>query len=318
MVWLNTSYVDAIRSEPIRTSAAAIRMCRRPSGSGVERASKPQYTARPVAPLRYWGGVDFEYVANNLRESFRIVARSRPSGEVRELRGVSMASAGVTFQMFNAAFFSGPVATEPELTQRIMLPAVHFNARGLEWAFWVCEDWLEARVRKRSRLVFEKHGLRLSSTLPGMIADRILPPVKALPRIAIQRVCDSATRDAFCEIGSVCFHVPISWFKEVFDNDSVWQRFLGYVGYLDGEPVSTAAIVLGSGVTGVYNVATLPGHQRRGYGEAVMRHALADARRQSRATHGMERVVLQSTPAGLNLYQRMGFRTVARVAVYSS
>src|SRR5205807_2782236 len=201
------------------------------------------------------GLVDFENVANNLRESFRIVARSRAAGEVRELQGVSMASAGVTFQMFNAAFLSGPVASEPELTQRILLPSVHFNTRGLEWAYWVCEDWLENRVRRRSRIVFEKHGLRLSTTLPGMIADRILPPVKALPRIAIHRVCDAMTRDAFCNIGSVCFHVPISWFKEVVDSDSVWQRFLGYVGYVDGEPVSTAAIVLGSGVVGVYNVA---------------------------------------------------------------
>jgi hypothetical protein len=29
-------------------------------------------------------------------------------------------------------------------------------------------------------------------------------------------------------------------------------------------------------------------------------------------------VILQSTPAGLRLYERMGFRQVARVAVYSS
>jgi ribosomal protein S18 acetylase RimI-like enzyme len=258
--------------------------------------------------------VDFENVANNLRESFRIVAGSRAGGEVRELHGVSIASAGVTFQMFNAAFLSGPVTSEPELTQRILLPSVHFNARGLEWAYWVCEDWLEGRVRKRSQTLFERHGLRLSTSLPGMIAERILPPVKALPQIEIRRVCEAGTRDAFCEIGSVCFHVPLSWFKEVFDNDSVWERVISYVGYVDGEPVTTAALVAGGGVVGVYNVATLPGHQKHGYGEAVMRHAMAEVQRE----RGMERVILQSTPAGLKLYERMGFRTVARVAVYSS
>jgi ribosomal protein S18 acetylase RimI-like enzyme len=258
--------------------------------------------------------VDFESVANNLRESFRVVAGSRAAGEVRELRGVSIASAGVTFQMFNAAFLSGPVTTGPDLTQRILLPSVYFNARGLEWAYWVCEDWLESRLRRRSRNLFEKHGLRLSTSLPGMIADRLLPATRALPRIEIQRVSRAATRDAFCEIGAICFHVPISWFKEVFDSQTVWERFLGYVGYVEEQPVSTAAIVIGGGVTGVYNVATLPGHQRRGYGEAVMRYALADAHRDV----GMERVILQSTPAGLKLYERMGFRTVATVAVYSS
>ena len=258
--------------------------------------------------------MEFELVANNLRESFRVVAGSRAGGEVRELRGASIASAGVTFQMFNAAFLAEPVATEAELIQRILLPSVHFQARGLEWAYWVCEDFLEGRVRKRSRRIFEQHGLRLSTELPGMIAEQLEPPVKALPRLEVRRVCGEATRAAFCEIGSVCFHVPIPWFREVFDSESVWERFIGYVGYSEGEPVSTAAVVIGGGAVGVYNVATLPGEQRRGYGECIMRHALAEARRE----HGAAPLILQSTPAGLKLYQRMGFRTVARVAVYSS
>ena len=112
----------------------------------------------------------------------------------------------------------------------------------------------------------------------------------------------------------MCFHVPLSWFREVFDDESVWQKFAAYVGYVNGEPVATAAVVLGGEVAGVYNVATLPGRQRRGYGEAVMRYALADTRR----THGVERTILQSTPAGLKLYERMGFRTITRVSVYST
>jgi GNAT superfamily N-acetyltransferase len=258
--------------------------------------------------------VAFQLVANNLRESFRIVAASRAAGEVRELHGASIASAGATFQMFNAAFLAEPVTTEPELVQRILLPAMHFQTRGLEWAYWVCEDFLETRVRKRSRRVFEQHGLRLSTDLPGMVADRILPPVRPLPRMDVRRVRPGPTRDAFVEIGSVCFHVPISWFREVFDSVSVWDRFIAYVGYFNGEPVSTTAIIIGGGAVGVYNVATLPGKQRHGFGEATMRYAIAEARRE----HAFEPVILQSTPAGLHLYQRMGFKTIARVAVYSS
>lgn len=256
----------------------------------------------------------FETVAGNLRESFRVIASSRAGGENRELHGVSIASAGVTFQMFNAAFLSASVTTEAELAQRILLAGTHFNARGLEWAYWVCDDWMEGRARRRSRNIFERAGLRHSVDLPGMVAESIAAPVHPLPAIEVRRVEDAATRDAFCAIGSVCFHVPLSWFHEVFDSDLIWGRFWAYVGYSDGEPVSTTAIVIGSGAIGVYNVATLPGHQRRGFGEAVMRFALADARRRC----GLETVILQSTPAGLRLYERMGFRTVTRVSVYSS
>ena len=256
----------------------------------------------------------FENVAENLRESFRVIAASRAPGELRELRGVSIASSGVTFQMFNAAFLSGPVAHDAELAQRIMLPKVHFNARGQEWAYWVCEDWMQAGTRRRSRTAFEKHGLRHSVDLPGMVAEEVRPPVRPLPPIEVRRAVAGPTGQAFCSIGSMCFHVPLPWFLEVFDSGSVWERFAGYVGYVDGEPVSSAAIVMGGGAMGVYNVATLPGHQRRGYGEAVMRHALDAARRE----HGVARTILQSTPAGYRLYERMGFRTVTRVAVYST
>ena len=258
--------------------------------------------------------MEFQLVADNLRESFRVIASSRNGGELRELQGVSIASAGVTFQMFNTAFLSGPVSNEAELKKRILQPIMHFDSRGQEWAYWVCEDWIDPPARRRSRRLFEHHGMRLATELPGMIADRILPPEKPLPQVEVRRVRGAATWDAFCQIGSVCFHVPITWFREVFDNEAVWDRFISFVGYVDDEPVSTTSIVSGAGVIGVYNVATLPGSQRRGFGEAVMRHALAEVGRE----RGMERVILQSTPAGLRLYERMGFRQVARVAVYSS
>jgi ribosomal protein S18 acetylase RimI-like enzyme len=258
--------------------------------------------------------VNFENVADNLRESFRVIAACRGGGELREMRGVSIASAGVAFNMFNAAFLSGPVGSETELAQRIMLPTVHFHQRGLGWAFWVCEDWIAAKSRRKSRPVFERHGLRHSTEMPGMVAEALRPPVRPLPAMEVRRARPGPVADAFCCIGSTCFHVPLPWFREVFDNDEVWARFAAYVGYVDGEPVSTAAVVMGGGAAGVYNVATLPGRQRKGYGEAVMRGALEDTRRQ----HGVERVILQSTPAGLKLYERMGFDAVTRVSVYST
>ncbi len=72
-----------------------------------------------------------------------MIAASRAAGELRELPGVSVASSGVTFQMFNAAFLSAPVAGDGELAQRILMPAMHFNTRKQEWAYWVCVDWMK-------------------------------------------------------------------------------------------------------------------------------------------------------------------------------
>jgi GNAT superfamily N-acetyltransferase len=200
------------------------------------------------------------------------------------------------------------------MDRRLQIAATHFDQRGLDWAFWSCEGFLDAGVRRHARKLFDRRALHLSADLPGMIAERVLPPHHALPQPEIRRVAGEPTCTAFCQIGSICFNVPLTWFCEVFENPNVWKEFAGYVGYVDGEPVSTAATVVSDGVVGVYNVATLPGHQRRGYGEAIMRHALEKARQE----HGLERTILQSTPQGLPIYQRMGYRTVTRVLVYSS
>ena len=259
--------------------------------------------------------MDFRSVEENLRESFRVLASSRPSGEVREAPGVTIASAGVTFQMFNAAFLSSPVEGERELDRRIALARVHFAARQRSWSYWVCEGWLDKRARRQVAAAFKKHGLHLASVLPGMVAEKLARPARALPRLEIRSVADRETWTHFCQIGALCFNVPLAWFQEVFDDARVWEGgFQGYVGYSMGEPVSTAAIVFAAGALGVYNVATVPGHQRRGCGEAVMRHALDRARDR----HGTERSVLQSTAQGFQLYQRMGYSVVTNVAVYTS
>src|ERR1700733_13821453 len=54
----------------------------------------PHYTEAPM---------DFHPVEENLRQSFRVLAAGRPRCDVIELPGVSIASLGVAFQMFNAA-----------------------------------------------------------------------------------------------------------------------------------------------------------------------------------------------------------------------
>jgi ribosomal protein S18 acetylase RimI-like enzyme len=259
--------------------------------------------------------VDFHTVEENLRESFRLLASSRPTGELREISGVTIAAAGVAFQMFNAAFLSEPVEGERELDKRIMTAKVHFGARGLSWSYWVCKDWLDNKARRKATDTFKRHGLYLATVLPGMLAEKLAAPEQPMPRLQVRAVSDKATWSAFCHIGAICFNVPLQWFQEVFESPQVWRDgFACYVGYSDGVPVSTAATVMASGAVGVYNVATIPSHQRRGFGEALMRYALDRARDR----HGVERTILQSTAQGFRLYKRMGYSVVTDVAVYTS
>jgi hypothetical protein len=258
----------------------------------------------------------FQDVDSNLRHTLCLLASQQNRGEVREAGGLTIASAGVQFAMFNAALISAPVlANDGGLGRRIQDAAIHFQERGLDWSCWICDHWLEEPLRFESGRIFARHGLRRATVYPGMVAERVLPASRPLPRLEIRQVRGDSTQAAFSEVGCTCFHMPVEWFREIFERDTLWESgFTGFVGYVDGEAVTTAAVVAAAGSIGVYNVATLPGFERRGYGESIVRHALRRAQQET----GIGRAVLQATAQGFPLYARMGFRTVTRFAIYVS
>ncbi len=260
--------------------------------------------------------MDFHPVEANLRQSFRILASGRAGADIFERDGISVASLGAKFQMFNAAFLNRPVESQAELESRIETARRHFLSRRTAWAFWICEDWLDKRLLRGLTGTCVKAGLRLSSELPGMSLDGAMKaPRKVLPEIDFRRVDSATAMNDFRAIGSVSFHVPLAWFREVFE----WgvpsrDAFVCHVGYLDGVPVATSGSVRSDGVVGIYNIATAPEFRGRGIAEAMTRRTVDCAFRAG----GPVPVVLQSTSHGLRIYQKLGFETVTRILVYNS
>lgn len=257
---------------------------------------------------------EFESLEANLRQSFRILAQGRPRAEVTELEGVSIASLGVEFQMFNAAFLNSRVMGRDDLEARLTRAHALFTARQEPWSFWICEDWLPWPARRTLVAACEKFGLRAVAEMPGMVADSLRELRRAPSQMEILRAQDARVMADFRTIGALCFHVPPAWFREVFDDGMPTRDFICWVGYSDGLPVATAATVVGHGVIGVYNVATVPEARGKGHAEGITRHAIAEAARQS----GLSRVILQATVHGERLYKRLGFREVSRLVVFNS
>lgn len=252
---------------------------------------------------------DFRIIAN-LERSFTALAQNRPRGDVLTLDGVSIASPGVAFQMFNAAFLNAPVETREELRDRLYTAASHFARRNLPWSFWFCESWLDERVRRRLVQDCDHAGLRIAAEMPGMIAEHLNPPVRRLPEIDVREVNSDRTLAHFRAIGAECFRVPPDWFAEVFDADHVRGDFVCRVAYCEGLPVATSASIAASGVLGIYNVATTPEYRGMGYAEALTRRTIGN--------YSPAPVILQSTAAGLPLYENLGFRAVTKVIVFNS
>jgi predicted acetyltransferase len=79
------------------------------------------------------------------------------------------------------------------------------------------------------------------------------------------------------------------------------------VGRSAGEPVCTASLFLTPPVAGIYFVSTLGQHRRHGFGGAMTRHLLDQAR-----ALGCRSAILGSSPMGYGLYRSLGFEEVFR------
>lgn len=79
-----------------------------------------------------------------------------------------------------------------------------------------------------------------------------------------------------------------------------------YIGYLDGIPIATSQLLLGSGVAGLYSVTVVPEARGKGIGTEMSLHPLRGAR-----SLGYRIGVLDSTMKGLGIYQRLGFKEVS-------
>jgi ribosomal protein S18 acetylase RimI-like enzyme len=241
-------------------------------------------------------------------------------GPVEQWSGLKLITSRVAYSVFNIALLDSPVPDPfhpavSELDRRLEVAGEHYGRRNREWSLWVCEHLLGPQTSRRLMKICEAHGLHCIAESPGMEAEEFPAPRRALPALDFRPVTDHETRAAFSQLVTACFHIPASIGAVVYEHDDPWYAPLEiWLGYRDGQAVTSAAVMAAAGGVGIYSVATLPAWRGRGYAEAVMRHAVAEQR--ARGVEGP--LVLQSSPAGLELYRKLGFRRVTRYFVFAS
>jgi GNAT superfamily N-acetyltransferase len=256
----------------------------------------------------------YEAVERNLRHAMRCFAKATPESEIRDMPGVLITNAAVESPVFNAAMLNAPVSEGPmDLDRRVAIAKVYFDARGLPWSFWICEDLAPPPIRRRLQALLAERNLHRSAVCPGMMAAALPPPRRQLPVLDVQPVGDVDTRLAFCHITSVCFRIPFETSVAIYNVAETWRTdFKAFVAYWDGVPAATAATVTAAGVTGLYSVATLPEQRGRGIAEQLTRYVLEEANHDGADAP----LVLQATRQGTPLYKKLGFREVTKISVY--
>lgn len=152
-------------------------------------------------------------------------------------------------------------------------------------------------------------GLEAGHAAPGMV--RAIPAAAPAPprglrvehvrdRFALQAHVVALARGFGAVDGSAMEGVMPS---SLLEDD----RVVCLNGHVNGaaEPSATAISVAAEGVAGIYGVTVQESARRRGFGAAMTWAAMAAAARQ-----GLEAAVLQASPMGHPVYERMGFSQI--------
>lgn len=238
-------------------------------------------------------------------------------GRAASMAGVMLITAPVRYSVFNIGLLTSPApeGLEGEFARRVGMASDYFSGIDSPWSFWVCEDYLSRRDLRQMNNIFRELGLQSIGDPPGMELPDLPAPRRRLPDLEMRPVADAETRTGFARLANACFRLPMGFASAAYENVEAWRHPLKmWTAWEGGRVVASAATVAAHGALGIYSVGTLPELRGRGYAEAVMRRAIAEARAQ-----GAEGpLVLQSSPAGLNLYRKLGFKTTTRFAVFAT
>lgn len=161
------------------------------------------------------------------------------------------------------------------------------------------KDWLPTGWETE----VQKYGLTPMVPMTSMESDHILPPRREPPSIEIFRIGDDKSARDLAMLNAAAYAMPEELF-ECIATKSFWPSdCYGYVGYVDGHPVSSAAALSVHNTVYIALVATAPDQQGKGYAETVMRHAIVEGQKGM----GWTRTTLHASEAGKPLYQAMGY-----------
>jgi GNAT superfamily N-acetyltransferase len=230
-------------------------------------------------------------------------------GEVRSDADIQLSASRLPARVVNAANLARFAADEADA--RIEDVRAWFGHFGVPFRWFVGPTSAPADLDARLAAA----GMPQISDTPGMALDiaAMNDEPTTVRGLEVREVADASDFEAW-------FRVCVESFP--FDSTvaSAWRAAhepLGfgdastlhnYVAWLVGRPVAVSAILYGRETAGLWNVGALADVRGRGIGREATLTALRGAR-----DRGATISVLGSSPLGLPVYTRIGFREVCRI-----
>ena len=242
-------------------------------------------------------------IEENLAE-FCALFRNWEQAEIHVSPEIMWTMTDIPFPLFNGIF---QARLDPEQVNETIEAAMARAQSGNVPVLW----WTGPATRPVDLgATLVSHGFAPIGGPPGMAMDlRALPADTPAPAgLTIEQVDTEDTLKLWSQIFGAGFGFP-EFIADAFysfiasQGLAADQPLRNYIGWLNGEAVGISSLLLGAGVAGIYNVATLPAAQRQGIGSAMTLHPLHEAR-----LMGYRAAVLQSSDSGIGVYRKLGFQ----------
>ena len=159
------------------------------------------------------------------------------------------------------------------------------------------------------------YGLTEAATEPFMVldADRA-PRADPLPRGLRVRPVGADETERYARATAAGFEAPFELFELFADPTFARAETMTcFLAEVDGVAVGTGFAATAGDLRGLFNIAVLPEHRRRGYGRAITAELCRVA-----FDSGARAVFLASSPMGESVYRSLGFRAVERLTLVTA
>jgi ribosomal protein S18 acetylase RimI-like enzyme len=238
-------------------------------------------------------------------EAWRLMCTRHPQHAVAADDGIEYVFSNVPIAFFNVAFVTGRRVSADTLAALGTRARAWAARQGVPWMLVVTHERLAGGTDAAAAL--GASDLAPAIPLTGMLARHVAPVTSIRDGLQLVVPQDDAGCAALLEINGAAYAMDLTAAADLVGRSSFWREHVPVVGLLEGRAVACATVLIVDGYRYVAMVATDPAHQRRGHGEAAMRHALDIAARR----HGELPTFLHATDAGRPLYERMGYRPVS-------
>jgi len=221
-------------------------------------------------------------------------------------------TSGIDSADLNMVWAEKPLA--PADAVAIELIKKNFQSKGLPFWFWVFPRAQTATTLE----LLKTAGLSFVTSTPCMLihTEGLTDKAPETTAVTVRRVENKKDLALWRNVSFAGFDFP----PETFDQ---YDRFTGsfnlhpdcphrlFLAIEDDKPVATSILFLTENAAGIYFVTTLAECRKKGIGLALTKETLRYA-----AEAGARRATLQSSPDGLHVYERTGFKEYCRADIY--